>query len=147
MGFLGDQRTVGETPWLAIAGYPRGAPATPQADLFGASGDSAASQHLNATVLSGTARSVEGATDTYTLVMQILYMAASGTSDPTRASIPLHLAVNGSLEIGHTVGIVLAGDATELLKTARRDETAGIGVPPVRELFAKAHQHEVPIYV
>lgn len=79
--------------------------------------------------------------------MQILYMSASGTSDPTRASIPLHLAVNGSLEVGHTVGIVLAGDATELVKSAQRDQTKGIGVPPILELFAKAQQHDVPIYV
>jgi hypothetical protein len=35
--------------------------------------------------------------------MRILYLASSGTSDPTRASIPLHLAVNGSIEIGHEV--------------------------------------------
>src|ERR671911_2586229 len=42
--------------------------------------------------------------------MRILYLATSGAADPTRASIPLHLAVNGSLEVGHDVGIVLAGD-------------------------------------
>jgi predicted peroxiredoxin len=79
--------------------------------------------------------------------MRTLYMATSGTSDATRASIPLHLAVNGSLEVGHDVGIVLAGDASELLKTAVRDRLEGIGLPPIRELFAKARQFEVPIYV
>ena len=79
--------------------------------------------------------------------MQILYLAASGSSDPTRASIPLHLAVNGSFEVGHTVGVVLAGDATELLKPAVRDGLEGTGVPPMRDLFAKARTHEVPIYV
>jgi predicted peroxiredoxin len=79
--------------------------------------------------------------------MKALYMATSGASDPTRASIPLHLAVNGSLEVGHTVGIVLAGDATELLISDRREAVEGLGVPPVRELIAKARDHEVPIYV
>jgi predicted peroxiredoxin len=79
--------------------------------------------------------------------MQILYLAASGSSDPTRASIPLHLAVNGSLEVGHTVGVVLAGDATELVKAAIREGLEGTGVPPMRELFAKARTHEVPVYV
>ena len=79
--------------------------------------------------------------------MQILYLAASGSSDPTRASIPLHLAVNGSFEVGHTVGVVLAGDATELLNPAVRDGLEGTGVPPMRDLFAKARTHEVPIYV
>ena len=76
-----------------------------------------------------------------------LYMVATGASDPTRASIPLHLALNGSLEVGHTVAIFLAGDATELLNKDVRDGVEGIGVPPVRELLAKARQHEVPVYV
>ena len=79
--------------------------------------------------------------------MQILYHAASGSSAPTRASIPIHLAVNGSFEVGHTVGVVLVGDATELLNPAVRDGLEGTGVPPMRDLFAKARSHEVPIYV
>lgn len=79
--------------------------------------------------------------------MMAVYMATSGAADPTRASIPLHLAVNGSLEVGHTVGIVLAGDATELVKAAVREQLEGVGVPPVRDLLAKARQHEVPVYV
>jgi predicted peroxiredoxin len=74
-------------------------------------------------------------------------MATSGAADPTRASIPLHLAVNGSLEVGHTVSIVLAGDATELAKADVREHLEGLGVPPVRDLFAKARQHEVAVYV
>ncbi len=74
-------------------------------------------------------------------------MATSGAADPTRASIPLHLAVNGSLEVGHTVGIMLAGDATELAKADVREHLEGLGVPPVRDLLAKARQHEVPVYV
>ena len=56
--------------------------------------------------------------------------------DPTRASIPLHLAVNGSLEVDHTVGIVLAGDATELAKADVREHLEGVGVP-VRDVLAK----------
>ena len=79
--------------------------------------------------------------------MQILYLATSGSSDLTRASIPLHLAVNGSIEVGHTVGVVLVGDAAELVKVAVRDGVEGTGVPPMRDLFAKACTHEVPIYV
>jgi len=74
-------------------------------------------------------------------------MATSGASDPTRASIPLHLAVNGSVEVGHTVGVVLAGDATELLRRDTRDSLAGVGLPPMRELFEKAGQHGIPVYV
>ena len=74
-------------------------------------------------------------------------MATAGSSDPTRATIPLHLAVNGSLEVGHDVGVVLAGDATELLKSEAREHLEGVGVPPIRDLFTKARQHEVPVYV
>lgn len=79
--------------------------------------------------------------------MKTLFMATSGSSDPTRASIPIHLAVNGSLDVGHSVAIVLAGDATELLKADVRDHLEGIGVPAMRELLAKARQHNVDIHV
>lgn len=79
--------------------------------------------------------------------MKLLYMITAGAGDATRASVPLHLAVNGSLEVGQSVGVVLAGDGTELLKAGTRDTLEGLGVPPLRELFAKARQHEVPVYV
>ena len=79
--------------------------------------------------------------------MRVLYLTSSGSSDPTRASIPLHLAVNGSVEVGHEVGFVLAGDATEFLLPEVLDEVEGVGVPPARELLSKAREHEVPIYV
>ena len=83
----------------------------------------------------------------YAALMRTLYMATAGSSDATRATIPLHLAVNGSLEVGHDVGVVLAGDATELLKTDVRESLEGVGVPPIRDLFTKARQHDVPVYV
>jgi predicted peroxiredoxin len=79
--------------------------------------------------------------------MKVLYIASSGSSDPTRASIPLHLAVNGSVEIGHEVGVVLAGDSTEFLKPELLDAAEGAGLPPLRELFAKAREHRIPVYV
>jgi hypothetical protein len=62
-------------------------------------------------------------------------MTTAGSSDPTRASIPVHLAVNGSLEVGHDVGVVLAGDATELLNrcaTSSRAVRQGAGAQPGR---------------
>ena len=79
--------------------------------------------------------------------MRILYLASTGSSDPTRASIPLHLAVNGSVEIGDDAGVVLAGDATEFLRPDVLEATEGLGLPPLRELFAKARAHDVPVYV
>ncbi len=83
----------------------------------------------------------------YARAMNVLYIASSGPSDPTRASIPFHLAVNGSIEIGHDVGLVLAGDSTEFLKPELLDGAEGAGLPPLRELFAKARAHAVPVYV
>lgn len=74
-------------------------------------------------------------------------MATSGSADPTRASVPLHLAVNGSVEVGHDVGIMLAGDGTELVKADVRERLEGLGLPPLGELWAKARQHAVPVYV
>ncbi|MEY2424175.1 MAG: hypothetical protein QOI95_4242 [Acidimicrobiaceae bacterium] len=74
-------------------------------------------------------------------------MATSGAADPTRASIPIHLAVNGSIEVGHAVSIMLAGDATEMVKADVRERLEGLGLPPLRDLFAKVRQHEVPVYV
>ena len=79
--------------------------------------------------------------------MRMLFVSTAGTSDPTRASIPLHLAVNGSLEVGHDVDVVLAGDATELLKSSVRESLEGVGVPPVRDLLAKAQHDKVAIHV
>jgi hypothetical protein len=42
---------------------------------------------------------------------------------------------------------VLAGDATGLLAADVRDGVEGLGVPALRDLFAKVKQHEVPVYV
>lgn len=79
--------------------------------------------------------------------MEILYIASCGTFDPTKASIPWHLAVNGSIEAGQTARIVLAGDASELLKADVRESLEGLGVPPFRDLIAKAVDRSVPIHV
>jgi predicted peroxiredoxin len=79
--------------------------------------------------------------------MEILYISACGTSDPTRASIPWHLAVNGSREADQLARIVLAGDAAELVMADRREHLEGLGVPPLRDLVAKALDRSVPIHV
>ena len=79
--------------------------------------------------------------------MRILYFATAGSSDATKASIALHLAVNGSVEVGQEAAVVLAGDATEMAKSDVRDRMEGVGLPPVRDLFAKAKDHAIPVYV
>lgn len=79
--------------------------------------------------------------------MKIVYVATAGSGDPTKASIPWHLAVNGSLEVGQETGIVLAGDATELIVGDTAASIEGLGVPPMRELLEKARARELPVYV
>jgi predicted peroxiredoxin len=79
--------------------------------------------------------------------MKIAYFASAGTGDPTRASIPLHLAANGSVEVGHETSVILGGDAAELLVGDNVERLEGVGVPPARELFAKLRDHAIPVYV
>jgi predicted peroxiredoxin len=79
--------------------------------------------------------------------MRILITATSGASDPTRASLPLHIAVNGCVPEGQEVLVVLAGDGTELAVGDAADRIEGVGVPPMRELVAKLIEHQVPVYV
>lgn len=79
--------------------------------------------------------------------MEILYLSTSGSADPTRASLPWHLAVNGSVEAGQSTRILLAGDASEMIKASVRDGVTGVGVPPLRDLVAKARDRSVPIHV
>ena len=79
--------------------------------------------------------------------MKFVYMVTTGTDDPTKASLPLHLAANGSVEVGHDTTVILAGDATEMLFGDNLEQMQGIGVPSVRELVAKLRDHSVPVYV
>jgi predicted peroxiredoxin len=67
--------------------------------------------------------------------------------DPTAASVPLHIAANGSLEVGQEVSVFLAGDATDLVISDNVSKIEGLGVPPLRDLFAKLKEHEGPVYV
>jgi predicted peroxiredoxin len=79
--------------------------------------------------------------------VRILYLATTGPGDPTKASIPLHLAANGSIDAGQECAVALAGDAVELARRETAEELEGVGIPPVRELVQKLRDHEVPVYV
>ena len=80
--------------------------------------------------------------------MRVLYVLTSGTGDATRASLPAHLAANGSVENGDQPEIFLAGDGTEWVSDAGAIESGqGVGVPPMSEIFAKLREHEVPVWV
>ncbi len=79
--------------------------------------------------------------------MKFLYIVTKGVNDATLASVPLHIAANGSLEVGQEVSVVLAGDATDLVVGDNAQTMEGVGVPPVRELLSKLQDHRVPVYV
>jgi predicted peroxiredoxin len=79
--------------------------------------------------------------------MKILYLAAAGAADPTRASIPLHIAANGSVGEGQECAVVLVGDATELVSREKAERVEGVGIPPTKELLQKLIDNRVPVYV
>jgi predicted peroxiredoxin len=79
--------------------------------------------------------------------MKVLYLATASAGDATRASLPLHIAANGSVEAGQECAVVLAGDATELVSRETAEGVEGVGVPPARELIQKLLDNQVPIYV
>lgn len=67
---------------------------------------------------------------------KLLITTLVGPADPTRASIPFHMAVNGAAKNGTEAALALAGDAAELLKPGVAETVRGIGVPPLADLFA-----------
>lgn len=77
----------------------------------------------------------------------LLIVTASGSDNPTRASVPFHIAVNGARPAGTEVAVALAGDAAELMKPDVIANVLGIGVPPLRDLLDKCLEQEVPVYV
>ena len=79
--------------------------------------------------------------------MKVLYLATTGAGDPTKASLPFHIAANGSVDAGQECAVVLAGDATELVSRDTADRIEGVGVPPARDLLQKLFDNEVPVYV
>jgi predicted peroxiredoxin len=79
--------------------------------------------------------------------MRVLYLATTGAKEPTTASLPLHIAANGSIEAGQQCAVVLAGDATELVTQQAAEQVEGIGIPPARDLFRKLVENDVPVYV
>jgi predicted peroxiredoxin len=79
--------------------------------------------------------------------MRVLYLATAGASDPTRASIPLHLAANGSVEAEQECAVALLGDGSELVSRDSAERVEGVGIPPARDLLQKLVDNRVPVYV
>ncbi|HEV2414207.1 MAG TPA: hypothetical protein VGX27_05320 [Candidatus Dormibacteraeota bacterium] len=77
----------------------------------------------------------------------LLIVTATGPEEPTRASVPFHIAVNGAKPAGTEAAIVLAGDAAELVKPDVIANVIGVGIPPLRELVDKALEQELRVYV
>ncbi|HLW46722.1 MAG TPA: hypothetical protein VKW09_03045 [bacterium] len=78
---------------------------------------------------------------------KLLIVTCAGAQDPTRASIPFHIAVNGAVPAGQDCAVALAGDATELLKTDVTRGVRGVGVPPLADLLAGCADKGVRFYV
>ena len=77
---------------------------------------------------------------------KVLYSSTYGSDDPTRASLPFHMAL-GAIEAGHQPEIALIAEATYLLKDSVAETIHGVGMPSLPELLAKAIEHTIPIHV
>lgn len=69
---------------------------------------------------------------------KLLYIATHGPDDPTKACMPLHLAVNGAMEAGIEADVNLAGDAAVLIQDRYIESVVPLGLPPLKELMEKA---------
>ena len=78
---------------------------------------------------------------------KLLLSTAAGPADPTRASIPFHIAANGAVAGGTESAIVLMGDATELLSAGVAATVSGHGIPPLAQLLEKCLAGHVVIHV
>ena len=77
---------------------------------------------------------------------KLLVTATYGYDNATRASMPFFVA-KGAAEAGIEVGIVLALDATMLVKPELRKHVQPHGLPPLEDLFQFAVDHKIPVYV
>ena len=78
---------------------------------------------------------------------KILIVATTGHKDPTRASLPFHIAVNGAVAAGQECAVAFAGDAADLLKRDVAAGVRGVGVPPLADLLAGCAQKNIQFYV
>ena len=75
-----------------------------------------------------------------------LFIGTNGSEDPTKATLPFLLA-DGAVQAGHEAAIILVGDSVVLMNDAVVDSVQGVGLPPLKDLVAKAISNKVPIYV
>lgn len=77
---------------------------------------------------------------------RLLITATYGYDNSTRAAMPFYVA-KGAKESGVDVGVVLALDATVLVKPELRKHVQPFGQPSLEELFRFAVDHGIPVYV
>jgi uncharacterized protein involved in oxidation of intracellular sulfur len=77
---------------------------------------------------------------------KLLLTGTHGSDDPTRATLPFHVA-KGAIEAGHEVSVVLMADAPFVLKHDVRDAIVGVAMPPLKDLFQFAIEKGVRVYV
>ncbi len=77
---------------------------------------------------------------------KLLITATYGFDNSTRAAMPFFVA-KGAKESGIDAGLVLALDATVLVKPEVRKHVQPYGQPPLEELFQFAVDHRIPVYV
>ena len=75
-----------------------------------------------------------------------LFIGTHGSEDPTKATLPFLLA-DGAVQAGHEPAIILLGDAVVLMNDAVVESVHGVGLPPLKDLVAKAIENKVPIVV
>ncbi len=78
---------------------------------------------------------------------QLLIVASTGPADPTRCSIAFHIAANGAGATGVDCGVVITGDAAELLKPRVAESVRGVGIPPLSDLLAACEARGVRLHI
>jgi uncharacterized protein involved in oxidation of intracellular sulfur len=81
-----------------------------------------------------------------TEVQRFVLIGLTGPGDPARASL-LFAWASALAEAGHIVRVELAGDAALLLRREVADSLVATGLPPLRDIMAKAEAHGIPIFV
>ena len=77
---------------------------------------------------------------------KILYLGTHGTDDPTRASMPFHMAL-GAVEGGHAAEINLGADAVVCILDKITESIKGVGMSSLKELMENILNEKVPIYI
>jgi predicted peroxiredoxin len=78
---------------------------------------------------------------------KLIYVGTHGPDDPTKACMPIHLAVNGAVEAGIDAEINLAGDAAVLIQNQYLSAVIPVGFPPLKDLMAKEQEKAIAIYI